>query len=109
MNRLQLASFAALAAIGLGSASLARAADDPASDSARQERMDRAYEDYRNPNPGAAARTENSIKHGAHRAGSAIKHGAEKVGHAIGTGVRKTGEAIGHGGEKVQNATTPKP
>lgn len=92
----------------LGLATTAALAADMSTDQARQDRMDAAYSDYRNPNPGPAARAESSMKRGAHRAGSAIKHGAEKVGHAIGKGVRKTGEAIGHGGEKMENAAAPK-
>ncbi|MDP9045749.1 MAG: hypothetical protein M3O01_13190 [Pseudomonadota bacterium] len=97
-----------LIAVFLGVSATAALADDASSDQARRERMDAAYEDYRNPNPGPAARTENAIKRGAHRAGSAIKNGAEKAGHAVAQGVRKTGQAIDRGGEKVDNAVKPK-
>jgi hypothetical protein len=103
MNRTKLALIAAL----FGVASTAALAADPASESARKERMDQAYEDYRNPNPGPAARAENSIKRGAHRTGEAIESGAKKVGHAVGKGVRKTGEAIGRGGEKLEEKSAP--
>lgn len=98
----------------------------------REQRMDEALQNYRNmhgtpaqgaqapvgdprnPNPGPAARAEDSIKRGAQRAGhavkdgaertgSAIKHGAERAGHAVGTGVEKTGAAIRRGGEKIKD------
>lgn len=105
MKRSQLVSIAVL----FGAASTAALAATPASDSTRRERMDQAYEDYRNPQPGPAARAESSIKRGAHRAGEAIEHGASKVGHAVGKGVRKTGEAIGRGGEKLEEKLAPKP
>lgn len=104
MNRIRITLIAGM----LGAACGLALAADPATDSGRSERMDRAYEDYRNPQPGPAARAENSVKRGAHRAGSAVKHGARKVGHAVGKGVRKTGEAIGRGGEKLEDAATPK-
>ena len=104
MNKLRLTLAAAL----LGVASVNSFAADAAGETSRRERMDQAYEDYRNPQPGPAARAENSLKRGAHRAGHAIKHGAEKAGHAIGKGVRKTGEAIGRGGEKLEDSTTRK-
>ena len=105
MNRFRLTLTAAI----LGIASTAALGADPAAETTRRERMDQAYEDYRNPQPGPAARAENSMKRGAHRAGHAIRHGAEKVGHAVGKGVRKTGEAIGRGGEKLEDAAAPKP
>jgi len=105
MNRTQLVLIAAL--VGVSSATAFAA--EPESDAARRERMDRAYEDYRNPNPGPAARAESSLKRGAHKTGSAIERGAKKVGHAVGKGVRKTGEAIGHGGEKLEQKSEPKP
>ena len=109
MNTLKPTLIAAI--LGVAACGSAALAADPGSEAARRERMDQAYEDYRNQSPGPAARTENSIKRGAHRAGSAIKHGAQKAGHAIGKGVRKTGEAIGRGGEKLEkleNSSTPK-
>ena len=105
MNRTHIALIAAL----LGASSSVALAAEPGSEAARKERMDQAYEDSRNPQPGPAARAESSIKRGASRTGSAIKSGAQKAGHAVGTGVRKTGEVIGRGGEKVQDASTPKP
>jgi hypothetical protein len=113
-----------LAALLLGvAASGAALAADPDGEAARQQRMEEALanyrdqqtgaatrpDDYRNPNPGPAARAEASIKRGAHRTGQAIRHGAEKAGHAVGTGARKTGEAIGRVGEKLQDASKPKP
>jgi len=106
MKPLKLTLIAAILGIASGTAVLAA---EPGSEAARRDRMDQAYEDYRNPQPGPAARAENSIKRGAHRAGSAIKHGAQKAGHAVGKGVRKTGEAIGRGGEKLEDAASPKP
>ncbi len=66
-------------------------------------------EDDRNPNPGPAARTENAIKRGAHRAGTAVKHGAETVGHAVKKGVHKTGDALDRGEDKAEDAVKPKP
>jgi hypothetical protein len=106
MKQVKMILIAAMLGATCGTAALAA---DPDSDTQRRERMDRAYEDYRNQDPGPAARAESSIKRGAHRTGSAIKHGAQKVGHAVGKGVRKTGEAIGHGGEKLEDKSTPKP
>lgn len=103
MNRIRLT----LTAVLLGVASAGTFAADASAEAARRERMDQAYEDYRNPQPGPAARAENSMKRGAHRAGHAIRNGAEKAGHAIGKGVRKTGEAIGRGGEKLEDASKP--
>lgn len=97
-----------IAALLIGASSTAALAADPGSEAARQQRMDQAYDDYRNVQPGPAERTENAIKRGAHRAGSAIKHGAQKVGHAVGKGVRKTGQAIKRGGEKLEDGATPK-
>lgn len=105
MNRIPLTLIAALL---VGASSTAALAADPGSEAARQQRMEQAYEDYRNPQPGPAARAESSMKRGAHRAGSAIKHGAQKVGHAVGKGVRKTGQAIRSGGEKLEDSSTPK-
>ncbi len=105
MKQLKLTLIAAVLGATCGTAVLAA---EPGSEAQRRDRMDRAYEDYRNPAPGPA-RAETSIKRGAHRTGSAIKHGAQKVGHAVGKGVRKSGEAIGRGGEKLENAATPKP
>ena len=106
MKPMQLTLIAALFSVVSASAALAADADSAA---ARQQRMDQALEDYRNAQPGPAARTENSIKRGAHRAGMAIKRGAESAGHAMGHGMRKAGEAMGPGGEKPQEASTPKP
>ena len=110
---------AALLGVAVSGAALAA---DPDAEAARQQRMDEALanyrnhptgsatrpDDYRNPNPGPAARAEASIKRGAHRTGQALRHGAEKAGHAVGKGVRKTGEAIGRGGEKLEDAAKPK-
>jgi hypothetical protein len=87
------------------------AAAEMAPDAAREQRMNDAldrYHDSRNAQPGPAARSEESIKRGAHKTGEAIEHGARKVGHAIGTGVHKTGEAIHNAGEKLEDKTAPK-
>jgi hypothetical protein len=94
MNKTRLTLLAAL--LGLASG-IALGADTGAAE-ARQQRMDKALEDSRNPHPGRSARAENSVKRGAHKAGA-----------AVGKGVRKTGEAIGRGGKKLENASTPKP
>jgi hypothetical protein len=94
MNKTRLTLLAAL--LGLASG-IALAADTSPAE-ARQQRMDKALEDSRNPNPGRFARAENSVKRGARKAGA-----------AVGKGVRKTGEAIGRGGKKLENASTPKP
>jgi hypothetical protein len=123
MHAIKLTRLVLTAALfGVAAGGAAQAAD-PDADAARQQRMDEALghyrdqqggsaarpDDYRNPQPGPAARAEASIKRGAHRAGHAIRHGAEKAGHAVGKGVRKTGEAIGRGGEKLEDAARPKP
>lgn len=122
MQAIKLTRFTLAAAL-LGMAAGSALAADPDAEAARQQRMDEALanyrnhptastarpDDYRNPQPGPAARAEASMKRGAHRAGQAIRHGAEKTGHAVGKGVRKTGEAIGRGGEKLEDASKPKP
>jgi len=113
MNRTHI-TFAAVLATALAGASSMVWAADPSGETTRQERMDAAYDNYRNnnsanPNPGRFERAENSVKRGAHKAGSSIKHGAKKVGHAVGKGVRKTGEAIGNTGEKLEDKSAPKP
>ena len=105
MKQLKPTLTAAILGLACGGTALAA---HPDADAARQQRMDQAYEDYRNPHPGPAARTESAIKRGAHRAGEAIEHGARKAAHAVGKGVRKTGEAVRHGGEKLEDASTPK-
>ncbi len=105
MNRSQLVLVAAL----VGAFTAPAFAADATTDTDRRARMDRAYEDYRNPRPGPAARAESSVKRGAHNTGAAIKRGTKKAGHAVGTGVRKTGEAVGRGGAKLQQKTAPKP
>ena len=119
MNRIKLTLIATL----FGAASTIAVAADLGSEAARRDRMDQAYQSYqgdRNPNPGPAARAENSMKRGAHKAGHAVRHGAHKAGHsarhgahkvrhAVGKGMRKTGEAIGRGGEKLEDSSTRKP
>lgn len=87
-------------------------AADPASDAARQQRMDDALQTYRggadrNPAPGPFARAEASTKRGLKKAGAAVERGAKKVGHAVGTGAEKTGDAIRRTGEKMQDSTAP--
>lgn len=87
------------------------AAAEIAPGSTREQRMSDAldrYHDGRNAQPGPAARTEESMKRGAHKTGEAIEHGARKMGHAIGTGVHKTGEAFHNAGEKLEDKTAPK-
>lgn len=103
MNHTKFVLIAAL----LGAASTAALAADPASESTRRERMDRAYQDYRNPNPGPAARAESSMKRGAHRSGEAVERSAKKVGHAVRKGVHKTGDAMRRGGAKLDKKTAP--
>jgi hypothetical protein len=104
----------ALAATLAGASSLAFAADPSYNDdSSRQERMDSAYDSYRN-NPhynhsgntsmsgtdhssgGRFERAENSVKRGAHKTGDAIKNGAHK-----------TAEALRRTGDKIKDKTTP--
>jgi hypothetical protein len=87
-----------------GASSLALAADP---DSSRQDRMDSAYDNYRNDphynhagntsmsgtehsSGGRFERAENSVKRGAHRTGDAIKNGAHKTADAL----RRTGDKI---------------
>ena len=60
MKRMHLALTAAM----LAACSVTAFAEQSAAE-ARQERMDQAYEDSRNPNPGPAARAERSMKRGA--------------------------------------------
>ena len=78
------------------------------SEQARRERMDEAYQNYRQSpsyrEPGRFERAENAVKHGAHDAGEGIKHGAQKTGEAIQHGAEKTGEAIGKGVRKTGDA-----
>lgn len=107
MNRTKLILAAAL--VGLSSAAMAV---DPQADSARDQRMNEALENYRsnadkNPEPGPFARAEESTKRGISKAANAVKHGAKKAGHAVGTGVEKTGEALRNAGEKIQGSTQP--
>src|SRR5487761_2424697 len=100
MKTYKLALLAAL----LGACGLASAAD-PGSDAAREQRMNETlarYHDRRDPSPGPAARTEESVKGGMSRTGHAIKRGARKVGHAVRHGARETGEAIHHVGRKIE-------
>jgi hypothetical protein len=111
MNKIKLAAIAAL--VGVSSVAMA---EDGSSDSARQERMDRALQDYRGssdasassttPSKGRFARAEDSVKSGFHRAGEAIEGGAKKVGHAVSNGVHKTGDAIHRTGEKIKSKTS---
>jgi len=96
-----------LLAAGLSASAIAATPEE-----ARQQRMDDAYQEYRNnaagtraDNPGPAERAENSLKRGLHRTGKAIRHGAHKTGEAIGKGVRKTGDALRRAGEKVEGKT----
>lgn len=75
----------------------------------REQRMDEALRNHRsaaskNPQPGPAARAEESVKRGAHRAGTAVRHGAQRTGDAIKHGAQRTGQAIGTGVEKAGNA-----
>ncbi|HEY8707207.1 MAG TPA: hypothetical protein VIM34_04340 [Burkholderiaceae bacterium] len=100
MKTYKLALLAAL----LGACGLASAAE-PGSDAAREQRMNETlarYHDSRNPSPGPAARTEESVKTGMSRTGHAIKRGARKVGHAVRHGAHETGEAIHHVGQKME-------
>jgi Ni/Co efflux regulator RcnB len=109
MNTIKLTLVAAM--IGASAAAMAA---DPAMDSSRQDRMDSAYQDYRNgsssnasmhnsdtKSQGRFARAEDSMKRGASKTGNAIENGARKVGHAIGNGARKTKDAIKRTGEKM--------
>jgi hypothetical protein len=81
-------------------------------DSARQERMDAAYQDHlrqqqghssmESSKPGPASRFEDAAKRDAHKTGHAIKTGAHKTAEAIKSGAHKTGEAIKHGVHKLE-------
>ena len=93
MNKARITVLAALLSFASG---IALAADIGAAE-ARQQRMDKALENSRNPHPGHLGRAENSVKHGAHRAHA-----------ATGKGVRKTGKAIRRGGHKLDTTSTPK-
>ena len=110
-----------LAAVLVGACGASMAAYDGSSETAREQRMQSALDNYhtksgttsptsygdaRNPSPGPAARAEESVKRGARNTGHAIANGARKVGHAVGTGLHKTGEAIDHTGEKIKSKTT---
>lgn len=99
------------AALATGSLAMAQENTPP-----REQRMDEALQNYRhaqptqvtpadprNPQPGPAARAEDSIKRGAHNAGQSIKHGAQKAGNAISNGVEKSGDAVRRTGEKIKN------
>ncbi|KQP18164.1 hypothetical protein [Pseudorhodoferax sp. Leaf267] len=113
------------AALAAGSVAMAQDNTPP-----REQRMNEALQTYRdgtarNPQPGPAARAEESmkrgarhagdsvrhgahrtgeaVKHGAQRTGQAIKHGAQKAGDAVGTGMEKTGDAVRRGGEKLKD------
>lgn len=114
-------------ALAAGTAAMAQDNTAP-----REQRMEEALQNYRNthstqpaqvtpadprnPQPGPAARAEESVKRGARnaghavkdgaqRTGAAIKHGGERAGDAVGRGVEKTGAAIRRGGEKIQDKT----
>jgi hypothetical protein len=109
MNRHQFALAAVALATALAGASSLALADD----SSRQDRMDSAYDNYRNDphynhagnasmpsadhnSGGRFERAENSVKRGAHRTGDAIKNGAHK-----------TAEALRRTGDKIKDKTTP--
>lgn len=118
MQSIQSFKFVIVAA-ALAASSVAMAQDNTPS---REQRMDDALQTYRsgtaqNPQPGPAARAEesmkrgahrtgNAIKHGAHRTGEAIKHGAQRAGDAVGTGMEKSGDAVRRGGEKLKDKST---
>lgn len=75
----------------------------------RDQRMNEALENYRgaaakNPQPGPAARAEESVKRGARQAGAAVKHGAQRTGEVIKYGAQKTGKAVGSAAEKAGDA-----
>ena len=77
----------------------------------REQRMSNAldrYHDSRNPNPGPAARTEESIKRGVGKTGHAIKHGAQKAGHAVSRGAHKAGDALRNTGERIEDKVKSK-
>jgi hypothetical protein len=87
-------------------------AEVPQSDTTREQRMSEAldkYHDSRNANPGPAARTEESIKRGAHKTGHAINRGAHKAADAVKHGAHKTGEAMHRVGEKIEGKDKPAP
>jgi hypothetical protein len=94
----------------LGSVLLALSAGAQAAeygDTTRDQRMDSALQNYRDPHrndqPGRFARAENSVKRGAHRSGNAVKSGANKVGHAVANAGRKTAGALRNTGDKIHD------
>lgn len=72
----------------------------------RDQRMNESLQTYRdkNPQPGPAARAEESMKRGARNAGSAVKHGADRTGEAVKHGAQRTGAAIKRGANKAGDA-----
>jgi hypothetical protein len=101
---------AALATALAGASSLALAAD-PAynDDSSRQERMDNAYDNYRNNHAGNASMSSTD-RHGGgrfERAENSVKRGAHRTGEAIKSGAHKTAEALRRTGDKIKDKTTP--
>jgi hypothetical protein len=87
--------------IGLG-ALLVAVSTAGMADMTRQERMDEALENYRNPS--RMERAENSVERGAKKTGHAIENGAKKTGNAVERGAKKTGQAVGRGVEKTGDA-----
>ena len=107
MNRFKLALGMTLIA-----ASTLALADEMSAGTTREQRMDGALQNYRgarNDPPGPAARAEESIKRGTHRAGHAIHHGAVATGHAIKRGIHKTGHTLHRAGEKIEDSKAAKP
>jgi len=104
MNKAKLILAAAI--VGLSSAAMA--------DTAREERMNEALENYRssetaakNPAPGPFARAENATKRGLHKAGDAIETTAKRTGEGVAAGAHKAGNALRRTGEKIKESTTP--
>ena len=102
------AAFAAILALS-GAAFAQQTLPDPGThDSARQQRMESAYEDHLRQqdggHPGPAARAEERIKAGAHEAGQTIRRDAHKTGATVKSDTHRTGEAISHGAHRTGEA-----
>ncbi len=124
MNTIQFAVGTLLVAV-----SAVSLAATSSSETTREQRMDTALQNYRSAHPdtyrganpgttaqGPAARAEDSVKRGAHKAGSAIKRGAHKTkegaesaGHAIGSGARSAASSVRRTGQKMGGHAGPAP
>lgn len=95
MNKIK---FGWIAALGLAS-SLAFAADGDGSGT-RQDRMNQAYQNYRNGQPGA--NTSGATKSSGFEA--TVRRDARKTGHFFGRQGRRAGHAVANVGRKGEHA-----